>query len=108
MLEQDEPRLAITADITDEIAVVKLRGELDICVRAALAEQLTDVAMKKPDLMVFDLAAVTFIDCGTADLLVSTARRLPSGRKPVLHSACPPVRRLLELSGLDARCELVP
>ena len=57
-------------------------------------------------MLVIDLAAVTFMDCGIMAVIIGTARRLPSGRKPMLSSPCPQVRRLLELTGLAAQCEL--
>jgi anti-anti-sigma factor len=86
--------------------VVTLSGELDVLVRSELAELLAEVAAKKPEVLVIDLAAVTFLDCGAAAVLAGAARLLPSGRKPVLRSACPLVCRVLGLTGLDTRCEM--
>jgi anti-anti-sigma factor len=56
--------------------------------------------------LVIDLAAVTFLDCGTAAMMIQMSRLLASGRKPVLCFVRPQVRRLLELTGLDSQCEL--
>lgn len=98
--------MAVGVEIADGTAVVKLAGELDIAVRCALEEDLAEVAAKKPDVLVFDMTAVTFLDCGTAAMLIRVARLLPSGRKPVLRAACPLVRRVLALTGLDTQCEL--
>lgn len=98
--------LAARVDIAGGTAVVTLSGELDLSVRSALAELLVEVGAKKPDVLVIDLAAVTFLDCGIAAVLASAARLLPSGRKPVLRSARPLVRRVLGLTGLDTQCEL--
>jgi anti-anti-sigma factor len=98
--------LTVAVDIADGTAVVRLCGELDVLVKDALAEQLAEVAEKKPDVLVIDLAAVTLMDCGIIAVIIGTVRLLPSGRKPVLRSPCPSVRRLLELTGLDAQCEL--
>lgn len=100
------PSLAVDVDIADGTAVVRLYGELDLAVRDALAGRLAEVAEKRPDVLVIDLAAVTFMDCGTAAVIAGVARLLPSGRRPVLRSACPLVRRVLELTGWDAQCEL--
>src|SRR5437762_8029632 len=83
--------LAVAVDIADGTAVVRLYGELDVVVKDALAEQLAEVAEKKPDVLVIDLAAVTFMDCGIMAVIIGTARRLPSGRKPMLRSPCPQV-----------------
>ena len=82
LAEPDGFSLPVDVDIADGTAVVKLSGDLDLPVRSALEERLAEVAAKKPDVLVYDLAAVTFLDCGTAAVLVRAARLLPSGRKP--------------------------
>lgn len=97
---------AADVDIADGIAVITLYGELDLTVRSALREQLAEIAENKPDVLVIDLAAVTFLDCGTAVMMTQVSRILASGRKPVLRDVRPQVRRLLELTGLDSQCEL--
>lgn len=98
--------LAVDVDMADGTAVVRLHGELDLAVRSALWEHLAEVAEKKPDALVIDLAAVTFLDCGTAVMLIQMGQLLASGKKPVLRYVRPQVRRLLELTGLDSQCEL--
>jgi anti-anti-sigma factor len=55
---------AADVDMAGATAVIALSGELDLTVRSALREQLAQVAAKKPDVLVIDLAAVTFLDCG--------------------------------------------
>lgn len=98
--------LTARVDIAGGTAVVTLSGDLDVLVRPELAELLAEVAAGKPEVLVIDLAAVTFLDCGVAAVLAGAGRLLPSGRKPVLRSACPLVRRVLGLTGLDTRCEM--
>jgi anti-anti-sigma regulatory factor len=39
-------------------------------------------------------------------MMIQMSRLLASGRKPVLRSVRPQVRRLLEVTGLDSQCEL--
>jgi anti-anti-sigma factor len=90
---------AADVDIADGNAVITLYGELDLTVRSALREQLAEIAENKPDVLVIDLAAVTFLDCGTAVMMIQASRILASGRKPVLRDVRPQVRRLLELTG---------
>ncbi len=97
---------AADADMADGTAVITLYGELDLTVRSALREQLAKLAENKPDVLVIDLAGVTFLDCGTAVMMIRASRILASGRKPVLRDVRPAVRRLLELTGLDSQCEL--
>jgi hypothetical protein len=40
--------------------------ELDVAVAPALAQQLADLADKKPDQLIFDITAVGFLDCAAA------------------------------------------
>ena len=70
-----------TVTMTGETATVVLRGELDA-------------------------AQLTFIDCASARLIAGTDGWLPPGVKPVITHPAPAVRRVLQASGLDARCEL--
>jgi anti-anti-sigma regulatory factor len=39
-------------------------------------------------------------------MIVATGRSLPAGRRPVIRRPSPAVRRILELTGLDAQCEI--
>lgn len=97
---------AVDTDMADGTAVVRLHGELDLATRSALWDQLADVAEKKPDVLIIDLGGVTFLDCGTAVMMIKMNRLLTSGRKTILRSVRPQARRLLELTGLDSHCEL--
>ena len=97
---------AADVDIAGGTAVITLYGELDLTVQSVLRDHLAEIAENKPDVLVIDLAAVTFLDCGTAIMLIQAGRLLTSGKKPVLRDARPQVRRLLELTGLDSQCEL--
>ena len=100
------PPFEFDVDMVGATAVITLSGELDLVVRSALREQLAEVADKKPDVVVIDLAAVTFLDCGTAAMTIQTSRLIASGRKPILRSLRPQVRRLLEVACLESQCEL--
>ena len=61
---------------------------------------------QRPQRLVFDLTRVTFMDCAAARLIAGTDRWLPDGQRPVLRHPSAEVRRVLELTGLDTRCEL--
>ena len=71
-----------------------------------LAKQLTLVSQDKPERLVFDLAGTDFVDCGSARLIACAGDWLPEGRRPVIRRPGPAVRRILELTGLDAYCEI--
>jgi anti-anti-sigma regulatory factor len=52
------------------------------------------------------LARTDFIDCGSARLIAAAGRSLPEGQRPVIRRPGPGVRRIFELTGLDALCEI--
>jgi anti-anti-sigma factor len=85
---------------------VVVRGELDLVTMPFLAEQLELALRDKPGRLVFDLTGTYFMDCGSARLVAEAGQRLPAGRRPVILRPGPAVRRILELTGLDAHCEI--
>jgi len=90
---------------SEKTVVVRLRGELDVTVRATLEELLALLPGTQPGRLVIDLADVSFMDCGTAAVVFATARRaLPPGRKPVIRAPRPAIRRLLQITGWDKQC----
>lgn len=85
--------------------VIRLRGDLDVTVRAPLEELLALLPGTRAGRLVIDLAEVSFMDCGTAAVVFGAARQtLPPGRKPVIRAPRPPVRRLLQITGWDQEC----
>jgi anti-anti-sigma factor len=92
--------------VTTETVRVALSGEFDVTSEAFLADRLTRVRQSRPRRLIFEAARVTYIDCASARLIVGTDRWLPAGVKPVIASPSPLVRRVLQASGLGARCEL--
>jgi anti-anti-sigma factor len=98
----------VTIEVEDCPGTITLivRGELDLVTIPLLAEQLTLVLRNKPDRLVFDLAGTYFMDCGSARLVAEAGQGLPGGRRPVIRRPGPGVRRILELTGLDAYCEI--
>ena len=62
--------------------------------------------VRQPRRLIFQVARVSFIDCATARLIAGTEAWLPPGVKPVIAYPPPLVRRVFEVSGLAARCEL--
>ncbi|MGN6795114.1 MAG: STAS domain-containing protein [Streptosporangiaceae bacterium] len=84
---------------------VRLGGELDLAARRMLVAHLTQLGDKQSDRLVIDLAGVSYMDCGTAQLLLDLARStLPAGAKPVFRNPQPVVRRMLEVSDLASEC----
>jgi len=85
---------------------VFIRGELDLVTMPVFAEQLTLALRGNPERLVLDMASTDFMDCGSARLIAGAARSLPEGGRLVIRCPGPGVRRMLELTGLDAHCEI--
>lgn len=101
------PHFAVEVHLLDGTATVILSGDLDLASRPLLTRRLAEILAAEPHRLVFDLARVGFLDCGTARLIVCSARRLPDHPRPVIRHPAPLVRRVLVLTGLAARCEVL-
>ena len=99
-------RISIETKAGPETITILVGGELDLVTMPFLAEQLALVSRDNPGRLVFDLARTDFMDCGSARLIAAAGQWLPEGRRPVIRRPCPGVRRILELTGLDAYCEI--
>jgi anti-sigma B factor antagonist len=99
-------RVAIEVDAGPGATTVFIRGELDLVTMPVFAEHLTVALRGNPGRLVLDLAATDFMDCGSARLIAGAARSLPEGGHLVLRRPGRGVRRILELTGLDAYCEI--
>ena len=99
-------RVAIEVDGGPGTTTVFISGELDLATMPFVSEQLTLVLETRPERLVLDLTRTRFLDCGSARMIVATGRSLPVGRLPVIRRPSPSVRRILELTGLDAYCEI--
>lgn len=98
--------LMVIEVISQDMTTVVITGELDLTTRPALAERLSLIMRTRPRRLVLDMAGTCFMDCGSARLIVSAAQFLPEGRRPIIRHPSRAVRRVLELTGLDAECEI--
>lgn len=98
--------LRIDIDLTAGTLTLVISGELDPVSTPSLDALLAQIGDGAPQRLVFDLAGVGFIDCATARLITGTGRFLPPGQRPVIRRPAPAVRRILDLTGLDADCEI--
>lgn len=96
----------IEVDVSPEGATMVIAGELDLTTRPVLAEHLSAVLRTGPRRLILDLAGTAFVDCGSARMIVSAGQFLPEGRRPIIRHPSRAVRRVLELTGLDAGCEI--
>jgi anti-anti-sigma factor len=92
-----EPSFSAVAEVTDGRVTVRVTGEVDMATADAMFAAATPTGATAASL---DLTAVTFFDSAAIHALVRLADRYP-GELAVLPS--PPVRRVLQISGLDAQ-----
>src|SRR5205823_8239316 len=101
-------RVTIEVEARPGVTTIVVRGELDLVTMPYLAAQLALAIRDRPGRLVFDLSGTRFMDCGSARLIVGAGQRLPGGGRPVIRRPGPGVRRVLELTGLDAHCGIEP
>ncbi len=96
------PELTCLASLGHGEAVVAVTGELDLSTAPALSRSLADVLDQRPQRVTLELGRLEFIDSTGLTLLVRTSNRLKEhdGTLRLAHPT-PPVRRVLEIVGLD-------
>jgi anti-anti-sigma factor len=103
-----DDRVTIEVEARPGITTIVVKGELDLVTMPYLATRLARALRDRPIRLVFDLSGTHFMDCGSARLIAGAGQRLPGGGRPVIRRPGPGVRRVLELTGLDADCEIEP
>jgi anti-anti-sigma factor len=103
-----DSRVTIEVETGPGVTTIVVKGELDLVTMPYLATRLTLALRDRPGRLVFDLSETHFMDCGSARLIAGAGQRLPGGGRPVIRRPGPGVRRVLELTGLDAHCEIEP
>lgn len=88
-------------DRREETVVVSLAGELDLYNAEEVRRALLDTLAEGTELLVVDLAEVTFIDSTALGVLIEARSRLPDRSGFRLAAPGLEVRRALEVSGLD-------
>jgi len=101
-------RVTIEVEARPGVTTIVVKGELDLVTMPYLATRLTLALRDRPGRLVFDLSETHFMDCGSARLIAGAGQRLPGGGRPVIRRPAPGVRRVLQLTGLDAHCEIEP
>lgn len=101
-------RQGLIANVEREAAsaVVWLRGEHDLQTVAELSAVLRGAGVSAHDGLVVDLGRVRFIDAATIGAIVACRNALAlQGRALVIRSPTTPVRRLLDICGLQSSPE---
>lgn len=91
-----------TTSVTDDVAVLRVSGELDIATQADLLSHATPLLTADARAIRLDLAEVSFIDSSGLGALVRLRQQaIAAGRELVLANPPRPVTRILTLTGLD-------
>jgi anti-anti-sigma factor len=77
--------------------MVKITGELDISNVETVRLALGPVTADRPDILVFELSELRFIDSSGIALLLAVARDVGAVR---MRAPSPAVRRIVEITGL--------
>ena len=99
----DELHIVLDRDGPD--AVVRLVGEVDMANAPELEATLLTAVADDARRLVVDVDGLSFIDSSGLRVLAITARTLAGADAPrpmVVRGAHGPVRRILEITGLDA------
>jgi anti-sigma B factor antagonist len=91
-----------TTNISDDVAIITVTGELDLALCVKLAPELNAVLRSPARALVVDLEAVSLVDSSGIALLLNAFRRMDQADRQ-LAIACPrgPQRRAFELTALD-------
>jgi anti-sigma B factor antagonist len=87
---------------------VELTGELDLASATKLEDELRRIEEDDPPMIVLDLKALSFMDSsGLRALLAADSRNREAGRRFVLVRGDERVQRVLRITRLDERLEIV-
>jgi len=102
----------IGTSFTPPLAVLRLRGELDLNTTKSIDWALDEAIEMGCALVGLDLAGVDFIDCSGIGALVGALHRLSAASAQLcVHRFSPEVARMMKLTGTDVLfgvCDLVP
>ena len=85
-----------------------LRGELDLSTVGKVEEELRRAEASGPELLVLDLAGLTFLDSTGLRLIVTTDQRArENGRRVAVVKGPDAVQRVFAITRLDERLEML-
>ena len=94
--------------MADRVAVVALRGELDLAGAAALEQELARLDAESPDAVVLDLRDVGFMDSsGLRVVAVASQYAEERGRRLALVPGSDQVMRVFEITRMRERLDFV-
>jgi anti-anti-sigma factor len=95
--------------VQDRSNVLPLKGEIDLHVSPSITASLNEMIDKKPERLVVDLSAVTYIDSAGLAALIQAMQRVEGyGGKFRLAGLQETVRSIFEISRLDQVFQIFP
>jgi anti-sigma B factor antagonist len=96
-----------TSDRPDGV-LIELSGELDLATAPKLEDEMKRAEQDDPRMIVLDLRPLAFMDSsGLRALLAADSRARDAGRRLVLVRGDERVQRVLKITRLDERLEIV-
>ena len=100
--------IELTVDRNSETATLKVGGEIDLTSAPKLDDEIQSLIEQSVKNLTLDLSSVAFMDSTGLRVLLKASKVIEgNGGKVTLQSPSEPVRRLLEVSGLDGHFEQV-
>ncbi|MBT8250794.1 MAG: STAS domain-containing protein [Acidimicrobiia bacterium] len=100
------PRLNVTTSDHQGAALVHIDGEIDLSTAPQLERELANTLDSRN--LIVDLRDVEFMDSTGIGVLVRTSRKVTAdGRTMQLVCAAGPVKRVIEVSGLESVIDVV-
>ena len=102
-------RFSLTAQQNGNVAVLALRGEVDVYAAPLLRTRLHELVAGDSDTVAVDLSGASFLDSSGVGVLIGARKRLAaSGRRLVLCSPSPEARGVIAILGLEEYFGLEP
>jgi anti-anti-sigma factor len=99
--------IELAVDKGADEATLRVGGEIDLTSAPKLDEEIQSLIEQSVKKLTLDLSSVAFMDSTGLRVLLKASKLLEgNGGKVVLREPSEPVRRLLEVSGLDGHFDL--
>jgi anti-sigma B factor antagonist len=92
----------------DDVVVVAVEGEVDLCAAPELEESLNRVAARRAASIVVDLDRVSFMDSAGVHVLLQFALARENGTRLALTRGSRQVQRLFEITGVERYLPFAP
>jgi anti-sigma B factor antagonist len=100
--------LEVESQERDGVVRIALRGELDLSTVGKVDDELERVEAASPNVVLLDLASLTFLDStGLRCVVRADERARADGRRLVVVKGPEAVQRVFEITRLEERLELV-